>query len=294
MFKQTLFCSLLSILSLTLKIHSEEFIIPRNYVHIECQMQPLSLTTKTLSHKKQLIQKGFKSLGLSGYNQTKYEISGNWCGYVATTKTSKSHARSVTRVSGRWNVPTLSPSITSTKTYSSTWIGIDGFSSPTVEQIGTEHDFSHGKQNNYAWFEMHPQGAFEIIGFPVRRNDQIGGEVKYVGNDLFKLTLVNYTRGVFTVIPSTYTKIKKALRNSAEWIVEAPNSSEGLLPLAEFSAITFTQCNATINGQFGLLNNRSSWKLQPILMKTQDNLFKAYPSSLTDKDSIFHVLWDHE
>ena len=43
-------------------------------------------------------------------------------------------------------------------TYSSVWVGIDGYSSNTVEQIGTEQDVSaNGKTSYYAWYEMYPQ-----------------------------------------------------------------------------------------------------------------------------------------
>ena len=60
---------------------------------------------------------------------------------------------SVSYVAGSWVVPTVS---TKTNGYSSVWVGIDGYSSSTVEQIGTEEDVVNGKATYYAWYEMYP------------------------------------------------------------------------------------------------------------------------------------------
>jgi hypothetical protein len=89
----------------------------------------------------------------------------NWSGYAAITSILHPTNESVTSVSGSWTVPALSAS--TDQTYCSIWVGIDGFSSSTVEQIGTEHDWSGRSQSNYAWFEMYPSGSYEIEGFPV-------------------------------------------------------------------------------------------------------------------------------
>ena len=76
--------------------------------------------------------------------------STNWSGYAVTGPNG-----SVTDVKGTWMVPTLQSCTSATK-YSSFWIGIDGYDSNTVEQIGTDFDCINGTPTYYAWFEFYP------------------------------------------------------------------------------------------------------------------------------------------
>src|SRR4051812_35832181 len=69
--------------------------------------------------------------------------STNWSGYAAVTNLSSPAPNSVTAVSGSWVVPTVTGSRQGSS-YSSAWVGIDGFSDSTVEQIGTEQDVING------------------------------------------------------------------------------------------------------------------------------------------------------
>src|SRR5580700_4003897 len=69
-------------------------------------------------------------------NQTQVE-STNWSGYAVTTATGSTF----TNVNGSWIVPTANCSSSGVQTAASSfWIGIDGFNSSTVEQIGTDSD----------------------------------------------------------------------------------------------------------------------------------------------------------
>lgn len=217
-------------------------------------------------------------------------ISSNWSGYAALTSLTKPANDVVTNVSGRWTVPALSS--TPGQSYSSIWVGIDGYASTTVEQIGTEHDFSAGVQKNYAWFEMYPNGAYEILGFPLNVNDQIGAQVAYQGNNTFVLTLTNYTRKVFTSVPTSYTMSTTAKRSSAEWVVEAPYLN-GVLPLADFGVETFSNCSATIRGFAGPINS-NYWVYDPLSMGSDASNLKALPSNLTATGQGFTVTWKHE
>jgi hypothetical protein len=199
--------------------------------------------------------------------------SQNWSGYVGTA--SHSTAGSVSWVAGAWTVPMLHS--TSNAAYSSAWVGIDGFSDSTVEQIGTEHDWTGRSQSNYAWFEMYPSGAYEIVGFPVNPGDTIYALVEYIGNGYFQLIIENLTRRVYFSVPLSYTHAPSAQRRSAEWIVEAPYY-KGILPLANFGRITFTQCEANISGATASLVN-SHWGSEAIEMETSTRIIKAVPSA---------------
>jgi peptidase A4-like protein len=71
------------------------------------------------------------------------------------------------------------------------WVGIDGYSDGTVEQVGTEQDWANGSPVYYAWFEVYPRFAYKIVNFPVTPGDTMAAEVKYLGNRTYKLTMTN-------------------------------------------------------------------------------------------------------
>lgn len=226
--------------------------------------------------------------------QLKEGVSGNWSGYAAATSLSKPEKKSVTQVSGSWVVPALAA--TPEDSYCSIWVGMDGYASESVEQIGTEHDWISGGQQNYAWFEMYPDTAYLITEFPVDIGDQIYADVKYTGKDTFKLSLFNITKKVFTVIPSQYTKAKNIKRSSAEWVVEAPSDQSGVLPLANFVTANFANCTATINGKIGTVADRH-WEFDAIVMEGENNVVKAIPSELSKSGmdfSVVSIVWENE
>lgn len=216
--------------------------------------------------------------------------SQNWSGYVAATKLTAPASDSVTVVAGSWFVPAISKA--SHDTFCSLWVGIDGFSNGTVEQIGTEHDWTSSGQSNYAWFEMYPGGSYEITGFPVNVNDIISASVTYTGKGVFQLTIFNNSKKVYTAIPTAYTKSLTALRSSAEWVLEAPYD-DGILPLSHFGTANFNNCYAIINNATAAISN-SKWAHEAMTMVTGANVTKAVPSALSANGYGFSVAWKHE
>lgn len=217
-------------------------------------------------------------------------LSTNWSGYVAVTDFADPETHSVSMVSGAWIVPKLTA--TSVDSSSAIWVGIDGFAdnSPTVEQIGTQQNFVGGSASYFAFFELFPGAAFQIVGFPIRPGDLVGGEVAYTGHHKFLLYIMNFTVGVFTVIPA---KVKGAKRNSAEWIVEAPTISSTLQPLANVGSVPFVQCTAKIEGDVGSISD-DDWKHAAIIMVSQSNTPKASPTTLKKEGESFVVVWQSE
>jgi hypothetical protein len=214
--------------------------------------------------------------------------SANWSGYAAQASSGSGVVGSVTDVQGSWVVPTVTGSRRHTS-YSSSWVGIDGYSDGTVEQLGTESDWASNGQRNYAWFEMYPAGGYMISGFPVFRGDTISAEVSYLGNNVYQLSIVNHTHPASFTVPYSYTTTSAGLRTSAEWIVEAP-SSGGVLPLANFGTEPFANCQATINGVAGPID--ASGFVDPLTM-IDPRGGTATPSSLTDNsgESSFTVTY---
>jgi len=220
--------------------------------------------------------------------RNKNGTSSNWGGYALETSLSAPQNNAVSDVKGQWTVPSVTAS-TSPNTYSSIWVGIDGYSDGSVEQTGTEQDWSNGHPVYYAWFEMYPKSAYQILNFPVNPGDTIATEVQYNGNGSFKLTIVNASKNVSF---STTQRLKNARRQSAEWIVEAPYSG-GTLPLADFGTVSLLNCSATLNGATGPINN-SAWQHDSITMATSGGTIKAQPSALASSGTGFSVTWHHE
>jgi hypothetical protein len=198
--------------------------------------------------------------------------STNWSGYAAT-------GRRFTTVSATWKQPTAS--CTAATTYSSFWVGLDGDTSNTVEQTGTDADCSGGSPVYYAWYEMYPRYP-KNLSLAIHPNDTIHASVTTNGNGSFTLTISNVTTGgSFTV----NQKLRSAKLSSAEVIAEAPSSSGGVLPLTNFGTVGFSAANA--NGEpIGNFNP------DRITMVTPDGTVKASPSSLSG-GTAFSVAWKH-
>ncbi|QQG48807.1 MAG: hypothetical protein HY247_00335 [archaeon] len=205
--------------------------------------------------------------------------STNWSGYAVT-----SGAGTVTFVKGSWTVPTAT--CDSNTAYSSFWVGIDGYNSGTVEQTGTDSDCSSGSPRYYAWYEFYPRPSFIISGLTVSAGDQITAQVQYNGLK-FVTTITDTTTGQSS---STSARVNSAQRSSAEWVAEAPSSSGGVLPLANFGTVSFGSTNqATISGVTKNIGAFSTvWQ---ITMVTSGGVVKALPSSLATDQSTFSVTW---
>jgi hypothetical protein len=172
-------------------------------------------------------------------------------------------------VSGNWTVPTLS--CTSTTSYSAHWVGIDGATSSTVEQDGTEADCSGGAASYDAWYEMYGDSALnngdevELApsSHPVYPGDAMSASVS-VANDAWTLMISDSGSGshVHNWSSTTNVNFSGAAQSSAEWVVERPEICYvffgcSLTTLANFGNVTFTNASATDNGTTGPISAAS-------------------------------------
>src|ERR1044072_6736000 len=144
--------------------------------------------------------------------------AGNWSGYAVTGAKD-----SVTNVKGSWIVPAVDCAVTPNAD-SSLWVGIDGYNSNSVEQIGTDSNCVNGQPVYSAWYEFYPHWAYGI-NMTVRPGDIISGEVNAGTKGMFTVKLTNWGSIYNSKNPQTFTtsqKMNNAARSSAEWIVEAP------------------------------------------------------------------------
>ena len=206
--------------------------------------------------------------------------STNWSGYAVTASSG-----AVTSVAGHWTVPSIQGTCPSTNQYSSFWVGIDGFSSNSVEQTGTDSDCQSGAPTYYAWYEFYPHPSYLITSVAIHPGDNIYASVTFSSRK-FTLFLQDVTTG------QSFTKSGKvnAQRSSAEWIAEAPSSSSGVLPLADFGTVNFNTDSATISGTTNYINGFPSASVYQINMVTSSGALKASTSSL-GTNGAFSVTW---
>jgi hypothetical protein len=135
---------------------------------------------------------------------------------------------------------------------------------------------------------MYPQNMY-TVNLAVSPGDHIVATVNYSGGTSYTLTLNNKTTGnSFT----TSKQLSGAGRQSAEWVVEAPSSYFGVLPLANFGTVNITKASATINGHIGTITD-SAWKNDDIIMETNNGTPKATPNNLSTDGSSFSDTWGH-
>jgi hypothetical protein len=162
--------------------------------------------------------------------------STNWAGYAATGTSGQ-----FTSVSASWVEP--AGHCGSGDQYSAFWAGLDGYSSSTVEQTGSEVGCVGRGAEYSAWYEMYPANPV-YFGIQVRPGDHFTGSVAYQSGN-FVLTLTDSNENWSQTVTQTRAG---AARSSAEVIAEAPSSSTsgGVLPLTNFGTVNFS--GATVNG----------------------------------------------
>lgn len=259
-----------------------------------CIAQELLAETapKYTTQKHDCKAKTFMRGGWQAKRNVSQDFSENWSGYVAPASNN-----AVTFVAGSWSVPLLHPPSDGMDHYAVAWVGIDGFSSNTVEQIGIDFDWVGGAPLYFAWYEMFPLNPVEIVGFPVNPGDLMYASVTYIGNDTmgnakFDMIIENISRNAFYTTTQTASSLNPANRSSAEWILEDPSSGGSLLPLSNFGNTPFYQCTATVNGITAPITN-SSWPTESLNMEDA-GIIKVFTSSVFGSGMNFMTNWEHD
>jgi hypothetical protein len=160
----------------------------------------------------------------------------NWSGYAETG--------TFTGASATWTVPSVSAS--SSATYSSAWVGVDGFNNDDLIQTGTEEDYYSGGAHYDAWWEILPASETEISQ-PVSPGDRMSASIYETS------ATTGSTRGfgrhgsssehewVIDISDTTQgwnfstTQGYSGPGASAEWVVEAPEVGNRIATLAHYA-----------------------------------------------------------
>jgi hypothetical protein len=205
----------------------------------------------------------------------------NWGGYAVT-------GTDFTSAKGSWTVPTVDCA-KSPNAWVSFWVGIDGWTSDTVEQTGTSTWCNKTTATYFAWYEFYPAGSVEI-SMTVTPGDKMTAKITYSGSE-FTAEITDETTGKSF---STKASVPSAARSSAEWVAEAPSGGQGILNLADFTSASFgtdgtnTATDSTKSGTIGAFGTDNTYQI------TQEDWPEHYveskSSGLTGGSS-FKVTW---
>ncbi len=191
------------------------------------------------------------------------QTSGNWAGYVDVPTT----AGTITEISAEWAVPTVVCSEASGVAYAVQWIGIDGYGTPSVEQVGSyEFCSGHGAIPVYeTWWEFFPANSIQLFA-ATTPGALISTSIVYNPAEevsgvpgVYTMNLFDVDNSVaFTVIGGGWDLGYTPDDGTAECISEAPSSGATILHLANYGKVTFAACDTTIGSHASGIGNQLS------------------------------------
>ena len=217
---------------------------------------------KNMSSHRPLVRSVTTPLAIPGAGATSLP-SVNWSGYADI----ESGSKTVSSVSGQWVIPYVQcPGglYRYQDAFIAQWVGIDGATDGTVEQLGTATQCFEGVTYYYVWYEMFPGGTVEEgtvacinnnIDCP-KPGDYVSASVtvKPAGatND-YTLSLTDFTRPQESFSVTASCAASTCLDSSAEWIVERPAFELPfgfqILPLVDFFQTGFFNGELTSGGK---------------------------------------------
>jgi len=202
--------------------------------------------------------------------------SGNWSGYADT-------GSGFTKATASWTEPSVTCSRTTS--LAAFWVGIDGYSSSSVEQDGTLAECSGGTAFYFTWWEMYPTNDIQVVGETLRPGDSISASVVRSGNSYtLKVTDSSRSGDSFSTTQSC-----SCANSSAEWIAEAPSGSSGVEPLAHFSTFSLSGATVSTTSTSGTI---SSFTDDEITMVDSSGRVEAQPGALNGSGNAFSVTWE--
>lgn len=224
------------------------------------------------THPMQLQRHPFR-----GYTAFNTVGSGNWSGFAAYGD----HFR---YVSTTYTIPSLNCTASPDGSYDSEWAGLDGYTNWTVEQIGTFAVCSGGSPSYYAFYEMYPEASVDYTG--VSPGDSISVSVYYDHSSAqWKLHLSDNTAGggIDEALPCPPGR--HCRNTNAEVISEALSNSSGILPLADYGTVGFTQIAITDTSAHKYNIFSPYWKNDKIYEVDSGGMIMQAPGTLEGSES---------
>jgi hypothetical protein len=210
----------------------------------------------------------------------------NWSGYADVATKSGTF----TKASGSWTVPKAT--CTSEDRISAQWVGLDGATTDTVEQAGTDVQCFEGKAVYFTWYEMYPASTV-AVGTTVAAGDSISASVTRSGSSYtLKVTDSTHTANSFTHTATCATTT--CLDESAEWITERPAySTTGIVPEVQFPTVTFSKASETASGKTASISGYTGTVDDITCVDSTDSYDIVATSGLTSGGVGFTNTWEN-
>jgi len=205
----------------------------------------------------------------------------NWSGYADTA----TKHQTFTKVSGAWTTPSVTCNAEDQIT--SDWVGLDGFNSNTVEQLGTISWCFQGAPTYFTWYEMFPKGTVEV-GTALKPGDKISASVTRTGTS-YALKLTDATTAGNNISVTKTCALATCLDTSAEWISERPSFSIGVVPQAHYNAFKLTAGSVTANGTTTTIGAGPG--VNSITMVDATNTYNLNTASTLTTGNAFSTTW---
>lgn len=210
------------------------------------------------------------------------EFSSNWSGYAVTAANKTTPLQAI---SGTWRVPAAQAN---GKAAAAQWIGLGGFASNNLLQIGTIEAVYNNHRVIELFWEKLPDMAHNII--KISSGTAVSASISQNGAGVWQLTAImikpNGARITKTIQVAGDVSYDSSMEQSAEWINEDPSNNTGsLYKLANTGTLSFT--NLSVNNQsltaLGLTRH-------PLAVTSSAKRLLLSPSSLKSHGTAFSVL----
>lgn len=197
--------------------------------------------------------------GISAVANIRTVGSKNWAGYAV----GRNEEEKFRRVIATFFVPFLNCAVSpgTDGTYSSHWVGLDGYTSGTVEQDGIEADCAGTTAQYFAWREVFPRPE-RASTIAIHPGDSVTASVRFIrASGEYRMEVKDNTDGRYFTVYQTCDG-SACQRNSAEVISEAPtlvqSGTNVQSSLADYGALGFSGISIT-NGSGRIGGIRSSY-----------------------------------
>jgi hypothetical protein len=201
----------------------------------------------------------------------------NWSGFADAEAASTR----VSSVSSEWVIPYVQcpgGNYRYSDVIIAQWIGIDGWSNGTVEQLGSATQCFEGVAYYYVWYEMFPNGTVEEgtvdcinnnVDCP-RPGDHISASVTATSAGNYTLSLSDWTRPQESFSVTASCAPSTCVDSSAEWIMERPAYDLPfgfqIVPLGDFFQTGFFNGELTSGGKTTSIEGFQDGTVYDVLM----------------------------
>jgi hypothetical protein len=213
----------------------------------------------------------------------------NWSGFADVES---STTTSFSSVSGTWRIPAvrcLPHPYQNQDAFLASWVGLDGATNGTVEQLGSATQCFEDVEFYYVWYEMFPAGTVEEGTAACINNntdcpqpgDEVSASVTVTpgtgGNNNYVLALTDHTRPQESFSTAQTCAATTCLDQSAEWILERPAFALPfgfqILPLGDFFATGFQSAHEVSGGKSGSIGRFQDGPIYNIDMTDDSNSY---------------------